>query len=320
MSSPSIGLLSDCMHNLTLHQDERGNPNIKINPAFGSKVDEKQSAKERAEAYTCGRKPYPKAIFSILRKYIGKRAHVLDVGCGNGRSTLPIKAFWTKDVVGFDNDRQMLNELERVSLLAGAKIETARGSVTDLGVSCFRRRRFDAVCAFSAFSLFKDDERAVSAIISVLKPNGVFIDAGDEGIKNDPLGKLMKEIVKIALDRDLIAPPKAVAKPADATKETEESALAKHNFTPLQTYKFEESELYNFEETFAHFKSREIFRKQKFTALELHKIGLVLADYFKKELKGEMKQVTTNYYCTVYGRIHEPHLMPLPSSVPRSKL
>jgi hypothetical protein len=112
----------------------------------------------------------------------------------------------------------------------------------------FQQKSFTVVAAFSALQLF-DDDLSLQAISQVLVPGGQFIDAGDGGACEDPLGKLMKDVAQRS-QIELFAPP-PLRRAGD-----EQRQLEKNGFCFEKSQEVEVQESYTPEQILAHFKSR----------------------------------------------------------------
>jgi ubiquinone/menaquinone biosynthesis C-methylase UbiE len=228
-------------------------------------------------------------MFKKIRKIIGHNAWVIDAGSGPGRSSIMLRKHVTEKLIAFDFDQEMLHELANNSLAAGARIKTVQGKVCDL-LTHFPKRRFHAVTAFSAFTHFMDDA-SIQAIKRVLAPAGVFIDAGDEGVKNDKLGQIMRKVLELA-GKTLQAPASQRALP------NEREALVRNGFEPLHHHEFVQVEEYSADEALANFQSRLAY--PKCTAEEEEKIKSVLVQFMQTELKSSTIRIPVTYQFTVY--------------------
>lgn len=249
-------------------------------------VTESSISHTRAAEYSVGRPPYPDGMFEIISKTIEVNAKALDIGCGNGRGTIPLYLKCTKQVTGFDCKTEMLDELSRKADEAGITIPCKKGEVKELR-DHFPYERFQAVIAFSALSLFDTDE-SIRAIRDVLASDGVFIDAGDEGAKNDPIGQLMREIIKQAINIELPQPHIS----------DEQSAVTRNGFELVSNDELTVVEDYNFGRTFANFRSRTAYPKCSVDQDEA--IKQCLSKHFETQVFGGVISIPVTYRVTVY--------------------
>lgn len=242
------------------------------------------SSETRAVAYTAGRLPYPDPFFEEMEKSIRSRfnsdVELLDIGCGNGRASLPLRKKFK--VIAFDSDDEMLNELSRRARDALLDIPCVRGTVGDLPHH-FPEKRFQVVTACSAFSLFAD-QKSLEAIRQVLAPDGIFIEAGDEGSAQDVLGELMQKIAK--------REPRKKVDP-DAAQ-----LLQENGFEKAESYHITVDEEYTYEQVFAHFKSRLAFPAR--TPEEVQMIREALAEHFATALQNQPLRFQRTYHFSIY--------------------
>lgn len=95
-------------------------------------------------------------------------ANILDIACGNGRSTEPLVSTGLK-IGGVDHDIQMIEEAERQAKLKNLDIDY---KVSDAEHLQFPDSYFDIVTIGTAFHFFVND-MAMSEIKRVLKPGGL---------------------------------------------------------------------------------------------------------------------------------------------------
>ena len=131
-----------------------------------------------ASNYTKGRKAFPVKLFQWIKGLVKTDADMLDIGCGTGRVTIPLREHVSSKVTGFDMDFDMLAEAKKNAGQNGFNIPFFQGDVKNLGQT-FAEGRFDLITAGSALHWFSKRED-FNAIRSVLKPQGLFIViAGD---------------------------------------------------------------------------------------------------------------------------------------------
>lgn len=132
-----------------------------------SHAEKAHSFGARASSYTNGRLAYPEAIFNLLTQYIPSTASVLDLACGNGRSTIPLVSRFGQ-VRGCDFDTKMLDEARQNANRESTALEFDHGSAYNLS---YQDKRFGLITIFSAFHWFCD-EHAVKEMSRVLTDDG----------------------------------------------------------------------------------------------------------------------------------------------------
>lgn len=179
-----------------------------------------------SKQYAVARQDFPlEAIEWFWSFGKNRNARILDLGCGTGISTRQI-ADGGGVIVGCDVDEQMITEAKKAN--DGLEYLVARAENLP-----FRNTEFDAITAFSAFHWFAN-EKALSEIKRVMKPNGIFyvVNKNDTG----DFKKGYKEIIKSVLQQDL----------PEAKKGYEPEKLLKDSgFTDVQVRNFETSEYFN---------------------------------------------------------------------------
>ncbi len=236
----------------------------------------------RATYYTHGRPPYPEDIFRIISTFIKTTDKVIDVGCGNGRGIIPLYNRCTKHVVGVDPDQDMLNELSRQE----KDIPYRQGWASDLP-ALFPEERFQAVVAFSALTLF-DDEPSLRSIHHILEPDGLFLDVGDEGTQNDPIGAIMREVLHEAQVATQF-------KPRIAPQDKKNVELC--GFRCIKNIEVSQDVVYDFSRTWANIKSR--LNYPTMTSEEDEKVKRCLEQRFQHN---PQVSVAVKYRVTVYKK------------------
>ena len=99
---------------------------------------------------------------------------VLDIGCGGGISVkLFSDLYESNKVVGIDYSEEMV---QLASKLNRRKIDSGKVEILNADVSKlpFADLSFDLITAFDTVNFWPDHEKAISEVIRVLKPDGVF--------------------------------------------------------------------------------------------------------------------------------------------------
>ena len=122
----------------------------------------------------------------ILDRYVERGSQrtngpsFIDLGCGTGRSSLPLLERGLTGVA-FDLSQRMLEEVQsKVAGDAGELqpgIECVRGNLVEL--DCFADRSFDyAICMFSTLGMIRGSsarEQTLRHVARILKPGGLFV-------------------------------------------------------------------------------------------------------------------------------------------------
>lgn len=256
-----------------------------------------QIPQRNAAAYSRGRLAYPVKLFLEMKKFMTEDSRLLDVGCGNGRATIPVCENCTRNVVGFDFDDKMIGEAKRNTETAGLNIPYYIGHVKNL-LNYFPEKSFDVVTAFTAFHHFDDDE-SIQAIRRVLTPDGVFIVGGGGSGKGGFLGTIMRKIVHESVNKEILSGHEGEGK-VHNTK----AALAKNNFEVVAEQEVSDEETYTFEQALDNFKSRLTWNKF-LTSDEQQKVSEVLEGYFQNNnrelsIQGGLMRVPVRPKFTVY--------------------
>lgn len=147
------------------------------------------------------RPEWDQKIIDSLIELLPARARVLDVGCGYGRTALPL-AQAGYEVDGLDHSQNLIDTARLAADADGIEVGLSVSSMTSLPYSS---GSFDAViCLWSAFfELLEEDEQveATGEMWRVLRPNGfaliegpVYEEATDEeieeGTRRGPEGRI----------------------------------------------------------------------------------------------------------------------------------
>jgi ubiquinone/menaquinone biosynthesis C-methylase UbiE len=112
----------------------------------------------------------------VFEKYLKQSYQILDLGCGTGRTTIPLFMQWFENIIGIDLTPEMIFEAIKLNSFFGVNIDFRIGDACNLD---FRDSKFDAVIfSFNGLmSIPKQSNRnlALKEINRVLKESGIFI-------------------------------------------------------------------------------------------------------------------------------------------------
>lgn len=112
--------------------------------------------------------PIAKHGIQAIIDLTGPNAHILDVGTGTGRISIPLLQHGA-DLIGCDISSKMLSRLQE-------KLPSARIAQADASVLPFSTANFDAVLTVHVLHLIPPWREALHEFRRVLKPNGVYLN------------------------------------------------------------------------------------------------------------------------------------------------
>ncbi|MEM7103995.1 MAG: methyltransferase domain-containing protein [Bacteroidota bacterium] len=112
----------------------------------------------------------------VFQKYLDPENRILDLGCGTGRTTIPLYQLGYQKIYGVDLTPEMINKANELNLQYHLSLDFQVGDATNLS---FEDQTFDAVIfSFNGLMSIPEAESRLQAILEinrVLKPDGHFI-------------------------------------------------------------------------------------------------------------------------------------------------
>ena len=104
---------------------------------------------------------------------IDNSSEILDIGCGNGTTTIEISRSFGCAAVGLEISQDLIQEaMEKASSL---DVENIDFQVTDGGIPAFPDGAFDFVLFISSFSLFENKSEILREVRRILRPGGTLV-------------------------------------------------------------------------------------------------------------------------------------------------
>lgn len=196
----------------------------------------------------------------VFEKYLKKTDQILDIGCGTGRTTIPLHQMGYSNIVGIDLTPEMIKEALKLNQQYQLDIPFQVGDARNLA---FEDTAFDKVIfSFNGFMSIPDVNNRRQALVEinrVLKGNGLFIFTTHDRDKDEKYfefwqkeketWRLSKQNPALYEFGDLITTSKNEERPIFihiANKPEIEAFLKNGGFEVLETFyrsdRFEESE------------------------------------------------------------------------------
>lgn len=116
----------------------------------------------------------------FVDKYFKKKGRVLDIGCGTGRTTIPLFREGY-DTIGIDISNGMIDNAKKIARKKGLKIDYRMGDATDLE---FKAGSFDyALFSNQGWTQIPDSRerlKSLKEVYRILKPEGVLFFTSHE--------------------------------------------------------------------------------------------------------------------------------------------
>ncbi len=112
----------------------------------------------------------------VLNKYFSNKDHILDVGCGAGRTTFGLHQLGFHNIIGIDIHPDMISSAKELANQKQVHLDFRVGDATNLE---FEASSFDSLLfSFNGVMTIPGPENRIKAfqeVHRVLKPNGIFI-------------------------------------------------------------------------------------------------------------------------------------------------
>ncbi len=113
---------------------------------------------------------------AVFEQYLNQSDHILDLGCGTGRTTFPLFKMGYTSIIGVDLTPEMIQKANELNAFFETNISFKEGDATQLP---FLNHSFDAVIfsfnGLMSIPQYSNRSKALKEIYRVLKNNGTFI-------------------------------------------------------------------------------------------------------------------------------------------------
>jgi ubiquinone/menaquinone biosynthesis C-methylase UbiE len=190
ISTGAEGAGSDWSANVSDAGDASGDACASVAAAFIGKFDtDTEALNRRIESHSLyGSNNLESWAFDYLELRPG--LHILDLGCGNGKQTIPLAELVGKDgrVLALDVSAAALEQLSNHARSSGLadRIDTARAELDDLAKH-LEDRRFDRVISCYALYYARDPHAVLNTLRQTLNPKGLIFFCGPAGDNNAEL-------------------------------------------------------------------------------------------------------------------------------------
>lgn len=131
---------------------------------------------------------------NLIEKYFSKQDRILDLGCGTGRTTIPLFQLGYTGIIGLDIAESMIQRAQDLARSVEAEVSFVTGNACDLR---YPDHSFDSAL-FSYNGIMQipgrqNRKKALSEIQRVLRPGGVFIFTTHDQESSPEFGKFWRE-------------------------------------------------------------------------------------------------------------------------------
>ena len=122
------------------------------------------------------------ARYEFVKRYVGKKAKVIDIGCGAGYGSAVLGEKY--EVIAIDNSSEAI-EYAKKHYSKKARFLTANATKLP-----FEDGNFDVACSFEVIEHIKEAKKYLKEAVRVLKPGGKFILSTPNRAIHSPGGKI----------------------------------------------------------------------------------------------------------------------------------